>query len=487
MKRTLFLVSMTALMIATLTQAQERIDTAMVAKIRAEGMERSRVQETFDHLVNVIGPRLTGSPAYKTSVDWTRDKLVTMGFDNVHLEPWEFGRGWQLEHITVEMIEPRYMPLIGYAKGWSSSTNGKIVASPVWLGNTKTPIDAFAGKVAGSIALTRPIQDDFVRNDRAPAGGDFRRTSQLTQAQQQANQQRNQAVNALLQKERPAVTIESSLGEHGTVFVLGANPRDGTVVPSVVLAAEHYNMVARLLEQGVPVKLAVDVQAKFFDQDRNAYNIIADIKGADPAIGNEIVMAGAHIDSWHTGTGATDNADGVAVAVEALRILKTVGAKPRRTIRIGIWGGEEQGLLGSKEYVKAHLTGDPGKAERDKFSVYFNLDNGTPPLTGFYLEGNQEMKPIMDAWLKPLNDLGANISTLDKIGSTDHLSFIAVGLPGFQAVQDYVNYDIRTHHTNVDTYERVSIEDLKKASVVMATVLYDAAMRDAKVPRAPKQ
>ena len=233
------------------------------------------------------------------------------------------------------------------------------------------------------------------------------------------------------------------------------------------------------------MKLAVEVQSRFFEQDRNAYNIIADIKGTDPKIGDEIVMAGAHLDSWHTGSGATDNADGVAVEIEALRILKALAVKPRRTIRIALWGGEEQGLLGSRAYVRDHLTGDAGKAARDKFSVYFNLDNGTPPISGFYLEGNGEMKPVMEAWLKPLNDIGATISTLGKIGSTDHLSFINVGLPGFQAVQDYNNYDVRTHHTNVDTYERVNPEALKQASVVVATVLYNAAMRDAKVPRAP--
>jgi Zn-dependent M28 family amino/carboxypeptidase len=233
------------------------------------------------------------------------------------------------------------------------------------------------------------------------------------------------------------------------------------------------------------VKLAVGVQTKFFEQDRNAYNIIAEIKGTDPNVGDEIVMAGAHLDSWHTGTGATDNADGVSNEIEALRILKAVGAKPRRTIRIGIWGGEEQGLLGSKAYVNAHLTGDAGKAARDKFSVYFNFDNGTPPITGFYLEGNDELKPIMEAWLRPLNDLGATVATLGKIGATDHLSFIGVGLPGFQAVQNYNNYDVRTHHTNMDTYERVSADALKQGSVVIATVLYDAAMRDAKIPRAP--
>jgi Zn-dependent M28 family amino/carboxypeptidase len=268
------------------------------------------------------------------------------------------------------------------------------------------------------------------------------------------------------------------------VFVTG---RDGgpNAVPSLVLSSEHYNMIARLLAANVSVKLAVDVQTKYFEQDKNAYNIVAEIRGTDPQIGDEVVMAGAHLDSWHTGTGATDNADGVSTVIEALRILKAIGVKPRRTIRIGIWGGEEQGLLGSKAYVQAHLRGDAGKAARDKFSIYFNFDNGQPPITGFYLEGNPEMQPIMEAWLKPLNDLGATISTPQKIGATDHLSFIAVGLPGFQAVQDYYNYDTRTHHTNMDTYERASPQALKQAAVVTASVLYDAAMRDAKIPRAP--
>jgi carboxypeptidase Q len=484
MKKPVWILSLLTLLVAPVAGAQEKVDTAMAAKIRMEGLEHSQVMEVFDHLVNVIGPRLTASPAYQTAVQWTRSRLAGMGFDNVHLEPWEFGRGWELEHLTVEMIEPRYLPLIGYAKGWSPSTSGKLVGTPEWLGNPSDSVDSYAGHVGGAIVMTAAIQEDFVRDDRTPAGGDFRRQSLLTPAQQQTLRQRSQQVNALLQKERAGVTLEPNVGEHGTVFVTG---RDGgnNAVPSIVLASEHYNMIARLLAAKVPVRLAVDVQTKFFENDKNAYNVIAEIKGMDPVIGDEVVMAGAHLDSWHTGTGATDNADGIAVEMEALRILKALGVKPRRTIRIALWGGEEQGLLGSKAYVKEHLTGDAGKAARDKFSVYFNLDNGMPPITGFYLQGNPEMQPIMEAWLKPLNDLGATISTLQSIGSTDHLSFIAVGLPGYQAVQDYENYDMRTHHTNMDTYERVSPDALKQASVVVATVLYDAAMRDAKVPRAP--
>jgi carboxypeptidase Q len=484
MKRGLLAFYLIVFFAALTADAQEKLDTPVMAKIRTEGLEHSRVMEVFDHLVNDIGPRLTASPAYKTAVDWTRDRLSSMGFDNVHLEPWEFGRGWQLEHLTVEMIEPRYLPMIGYAKAWSPSTNGKLVSAPLWLGNPADPVQKYSGKIVGSIVMAPPIQDDFVRNDRPPAGGDFRRESPLTTAAQQTLNQRNQQITAMLQKERPAVALEPSPGEHGTVFVTGRDV-GANAIPAIVLASEHYNMIARLLAANVPVKLAVELQTKFFEQDRNAYNIIAEIRGVDPQIGDEVVMAGAHLDSWHTGTGATDNADGVSTVIEALRILKAVGIKPRRTIRIGIWGGEEQGLLGSKAYVQAHLTGDAGKTARDKFSVYFNFDNGQPPITGFYLEGNQEMQPIMESWLKPLNDLGATISTPQKIGATDHLSFIAVGLPAFQAVQDYNNYDVRTHHTNMDTYERVSPQALKQAAVVTASVLYDAAMRDAKIPRAP--
>jgi len=482
MNKRLVLFNVLVLLVVSTILAQETVDPAMIAKIRTEGLEHSQVMEVFDHLVNVIGPRLTASPAYKTAVDWCRDKLANMGFDNVHVEPWEFGRGWELQKLTVEMVEPRYQPLIGYAKGWSPATAGVLVASPVWLGNPKDDPKNYEGKLSGAIVMTRPILTDFVRADRAPSSGDLRRAPT---AQSPNNTQRNQQITAMLNKEHPGVTLEPSDGEHGTVFVGGLRNMGLEGYPSVVLAAEHYNMIARLLEAGVPVKLAIGIQAKFYEQDRNAYNIIAEIKGTDPTIGDEVVMAGAHLDSWHTGTGATDNADGVANEIEALRILKAVGAKPRRTIRIAIWGGEEQGLLGSQAYVKQHLTGDAGKAERDKFSVYFNFDNGTPPITGFYLEGNEEMKPIMEAWLKPVNDLGATVSTLNKIGATDHLSFIDVGLPGFQAVQDYNNYDVRTHHTNMDTYERVNPDALKKGSVIIATVLYDAAMRDAKIPRAP--
>ena len=473
------------LLLAILTRpalghAQEKIDQDMVAKIRSEGLNRSRATETFNRLVSVIGPRLTASPAHKAAVDWTRSRLSEWGLDNVHLEPWEFGRGWALERFSIEMLEPRYLPIVAYPKAWSPSTKGRVVGAPLWLGNpTSDELTKSAGKIAGSIVMMRPIQEDLIREDRPPASGDLRRN---VLASSGAQRQRDQELTAMLRKEKPGVTLEPNYGAHGTIFVTG---RDGGAdgVPSIVLAAEHYNLIARLLEQRVPVKLAVEVQGHFYEQDKNAYNVVAEIRGTDPRIGDEVVMVGAHLDSWHAGTGATDNADGVSVVMESFRILKALGVKPRRTIRMALWGGEEQGLLGSKAYVKQHLAGDANKAARDRFSVYFNLDNGTVPIYGFYLEGNQDMRPIMDAYLKPFNDLGAKVATMQGIGATDHLPFMAVGLPAFQAVHDYRDYDVHTHHTNMDTFERVNPQALKQASAVMASVLYHAAMRDAKMPR----
>jgi carboxypeptidase Q len=460
--------------------AQEPVDAAMLAKIRAEGMERSKAVETFTHLTTVIGPRLTNSPAHRRAIDWTQERLRSYGLANVHAEPWQFGRGWQLERFSIEMIEPRYLPLIGFPRAWSPSTQGKIVASPVWLPNpTPESLSKAGSSLRGAILMTSPQQEYFIRADRPPASGDLvsdrPNAPRLTREQQAA-------VTEGLRAAAPGVTLEPNIGEHGTIFVTGRDA-GASAVPAVVLASEHYNLIARLLEQRIPVKLAVDLQTRFFDQDLNTANVIAEIPGIDPVVGSEVVMTGAHLDSWHSAAGATDNADGVTTVIEAFRILQTLGVKPRRTIRLALWAGEEQGLLGSRAYVQKHLTGDAARATRDKFSVYFNLDNGTVPISGFYLEGNEAMGRIMAAWLKPLADLGATIATPKGIGATDHLSFKAVGLPGFQAVQDYQNYDVRTHHTNMDTDERVPRDALKQAAVVMASVLYHAAMREGKVPR----
>ena len=469
----------TVLSLTTIGTAQDRIDFTVIEKIRAEGMERSKVLEAFDYLTSVIGPRLTNSPAHKRSVAWTQDTHQAWGMSEVHAEPFQFGRGWTLDKVIVEMLEPRYMPMSGYPKGWSPATAGRVIAAPVWLpGLEADALKAQAGKLKGAILLTSPLQEYAIRADRPAASGDLKAPQPAPSRPPQLNAERL----ALLTTEGVAVTIEPNIGEHGTVFVtgrdLGANS-----VPSIVLASEHYNLIAKLLQQKVPVKLAVDIQARFNEDDPRTHNVIAEIPGSDAALKDEIVMVGAHLDSWHTGTGATDNADGVATAMEAMRILKTLGVRPRRTIRVALWAGEEQGLLGSKAYVAEHFTGDKNKAARDKFSVYFNLDNGFPPISGFYMEGNEPARAIMTEWLRPVASIGAIMPAPGHIGATDHLSFLEVGIPGFQAVQEYVNYDVRTHHTNMDFAERIEPAALKQASVVMATVLYQAAMREGTFPK----
>jgi hypothetical protein len=458
--------------------AQEPVDTAVVAKIRAEAFDRGRVLEVFNHLANVIGPRLTNSPAHKRSVQWTQETLKGWGLANVHAEAFDFGRGWTLERFSVEMIEPRYMPLTGYPKGWSASTNGPITATPVWLPNPSAgDLQAQAGRLKGAIVMTAPIQDYFIRADRPPASGDLRTGRPPAKPAMPAAD-----LLARLKSENVGVTLEPNIGEHGTIFVTGRDA-GANAIPAVVLVSEHYNLIARLLQQGIAVKLAVNVQAAYDESDRNAYNVIAEIPGTDPALGSEVVMAGAHLDSWHSATGATDNADGVATIMEAARILKALGVHPRRTIRIALWAGEEQGLLGARAWAKQHLDGQANAAARDRFSVYFNFDNGFPPVTGFYMEGNEPAQRIVSAWLRPLADLGVTQTTSGSIGSTDHLAFTALKLPGFQAVQSYAGYDVRTHHTNADFVERIEPDALKQAAVVTATVLYHAAMRDQRMPR----
>jgi len=468
--------------LSALVFAQDKVDFSVIEKIRAEGMDRSKAIDTFEYLTTNIGPRLTNSPAHRQAIAWTQQQLKSWGMSEVHTEAFQFGRGWTLNKLTVEMVEPRYMQLIGYPRGWSPSTPGRIVATPVWLpGLEEAALKAQAGKLKGAILFTSPVQAYAIRADRPAASGDLKPPSPApTSRPPQLNAERLTALKA----EGVGVCIEPNIGEHGTVFVTGRDMA-ANAVPSIVLASEHYNLVAKMLQQKIAVKLAVEIQATFNEDDRNAHNVIFEIPGTDNAVKDEIVMVGAHLDSWHTATGATDNADGSATVMEALRILKALNIRPRRTIRGALWAGEEQGLLGSRAYVAQHLAGDKNKAARDKFSVYFNLDNGYPPISGFYMENNEPARLIMTEWLKPVSNLGAIMPAPGHIGATDHLSFLDVGVPGFQAVQEYVNYDVRTHHTNVDFAERLDPASLKQASTVMAVVLYQAAMREGAFPKPP--
>jgi carboxypeptidase Q len=472
-------------------RGQEPVDRAMIAKLRAESDARSQASEHFRMLTDVIGPRLTGSPGFKRSVDWTRDRFKEWGLSNVVVESWPFGRGWTLDKLTLEMTEPRYFPLEGYPEAWTPSTRGVLSSTPVYLGDkTAEQIRAMGAKLKGAIVLPQPPQEGrmLISADR-PQPGDTEarvrigappmlRSDGLTPTRE---------MMPILQQLGVGLVLRPNQGQHGTIFVLGNRNTRDDAVPSVVMAAEHYNMIARLTQHGTPVKLQAEIRSRYHAADTSGYNVIAEIPGTDPVLKNEVVLLGAHLDSWHSAPGATDNADAVAATMEAMRLLKAVGAQPRRTIRLALWGGEEEGLLGSRAYVDKHLKGDANAAAREAIAVYLNDDPGMGPTYGFYTEENAGAKTIFDAWLAALGDLGVKRNPVDKIGNTDHLSFAAVGIPGFTTLKDYRDYDVRTHHTNVDFPERVSDADLRQSAVVFAVFAWHAAMRDGKIPRPTAQ
>ncbi len=462
-------------------------DPATLSRIRDEGMNHSQVLGLFDHLTNVIGPRLTASPAFKHAVDWSAQKLRDYGLSNVHLESWPFGRGWTLEGQTVEMTAPRFMPLIAYAEAWSPSTPGVVNGTPVYIGDlaNEEAVRAHASEIRGAIVLATKLQEAFITKDRLqPADYDHPVPIGQPRPNYAGGPLPRPTLLKTLHDLGAAAVLRPSEGEEGTMFVLGnrANNPDNAVA-SLVVSSEQYNLLVRALRDSVPVKLRVEVRTRYYSADTSGYNVIAEIPGTDPKIGDEVVLLGAHIDSWHSGTGAADNADAVSELIEAMRILKATGVKPRRTIRAAIWGGEEQGLLGSKAYAQAHYAGDANAEARAKLSVYLNNDPGTGDIYGWYAEGNAAAKAIFDEWLAPLKDIGARRNVMEKIGATDHLSFTALGLPGFNTIQDYNEYDTRIHHTNFDVYERVDPNALKQAAVVLATFAYDAAMHEGPFPR----
>jgi carboxypeptidase Q len=466
------------------TASAPRQTPDVLTGIRQEGLERSKVQSLFSTLTDQFGPRLAGSPAHKQSAEWARDRMREFGLTDPKLEPWTFGRGWVLDKLVVEMVEPRYMPLIGYAEAWSAPTNGEIVAAPVALaGRTAADVAAMKDSLRGAIVLTQP-DAMFIREDRPqPSTSDAPvRIGQPPPVTPRGNPADTRAIAQALREAGIGVALKTSEGEHGTVFVLGRD-QGANAIPSVVLAGEHYNMIARMVKRGLPVKLRVKVESHYVTDDPNSYNVIAELPGVDPQLKSEVVLLGAHLDSWHTGTGASDNADGAAVVMEAMRILKTLGLQPKRTIRVALWGGEEEGLLGSKAYATQHLAGDANKEARDRTFLYLNIDPATGPIYGWYMQDSEPAKALFDKWLEPLKDLGMRKNVVAGIGNTDHLSFRAVGVPGFNPIQEYKDYDVRMHHTNVDLYERVREQDLKQNAIVMAWFAWQAATTGERIPR----
>jgi hypothetical protein len=481
-------------------------DMAIMQKIRNEGFTNSQVMDFAFYLTDVSGPRLNNSPGFKRAANWARHTFAQWGLENARLETWgEWGKGWELKRCYVAMSAPYYKPVIAFPKSWTAGTQGLQQADVMLVTVQDTSdLELYKGRLHGKVILL-PRYDSL-----QPAYiADASRYSEeeLKEMQQWRPEQNNTtAAKSGHTHDAPILTfnkVKEFVREEGAVAILSTSPRgrDGTLFvqgggawaahapenfPDIMLAFEDYMLVQRLVQKRIPVKLELDIRTQFHTADLNGYNVIAEIKGTDPKLKNELVMIGAHLDSWHASVGATDNAAGCAVMMEVIRIFKALNIKPRRTIRIALWGGEEQGLIGSKNYVRQHfmdtLTHRYNK-EGDKLSAYFNLDNGTGKIRGVYLQGNDKVQPLFAKWLQPFNNLGATTTTLQNTGGTDHLSFDAIGLPAFQFIQDDIEYDTRTHHTNMDAFDHLQPNDLKQAAVVIAGFVYNAAQRNEKIPR----
>ena len=512
--------------------ASENLDYETITLIRQEGFKDSHVMEIMSELSDRIGPRLTGSPNVKRANEWTRDQLAAWGLQNAHLEGWgPFGRGWSQEFVSVRMTSPDVAPLFAIPMAWTPGTNGVISGKVVLVKIEKIEdLDKYRGKLAGAIVMFGEAREvkpheaaemrrydekglqDVANYDAAP-----RRANPAFNPQTLAQARRlREALRKFWGDEKVAAIIEPARGDGGTIFVQQVSqnvwqPGREWPVPTVAMAAEHYGRIARLVARNVPVELELDVRTRFYDDATTQYNTIAEIPGTDKNLKDEVVMLGAHLDSWHGGTGATDNGAGCGVMMEAMRILQALKVKPRRTIRIALWTGEEEGLLGSRAYAKEHFgvrqesdadrkaiaEAGPGapprqptgpltlKPEQSKLAAYFNVDNGTGRIRGIYTQENASVVPIFEQWFAPFRDLGAQTISMRNTGGTDHLAFDAVGIPGFQFIQDEIEYDTRTHHSNMDVYERLQPADMMQNAVIVAAFVYEAAMRDQMLPRKP--
>lgn len=519
----------------------EPVDDAAVELIRKQGLENSNVMEYMTWITDVYGGRLTGSPALDAASDWALSQFRELGMTNVHKDEWgPFGRGWTLNEMTATVRTPNStFPLNAYPKAWSPGTKGKVTGEVVYVqAETMEDLAKYRGKLKGKIVMMQeereveepfePIarrQDDAsllnLANAAPSVGGPGNRGGGRggnRNADFMARMEVQRELTSMVFAEKPLAIIDrGTKGDYGTIFVSGAtvpapaNAEPGfrggprawdlsapETVPQMTVAVETYNRMLRLLEKDIPVTLDLDLKVTFNDEDPMEYNLIGEFKGTDKEVGDEIVMLGAHYDSWHAGTGATDNASGSAVMMEAMRILKNVyaelGRAPRRTIRIGLWTGEEQGLIGSRAYVDKTFAerGQNGaeptkKPAYDKFSAYYNMDNGTGKIRGVYMQGNSGVEPIFRSWLTPFADLGASTLTINNTGGTDHQSFDGVGLPGFQFIQEPIAYSPKTHHSNMDVLDHAIEADLMQAATIIASFAFHSAERDEKLPRKGEQ
>ncbi len=499
----------------------DEVDTTVIRKMWDEGTTNSRVMDLLHYLTDVCGPRLTASPQYMKAATWAVGKLREWGVANAHLEGWgPFGRSWTLKRFWANVVAPDVFPLLSYPRAWSPGTKGTVQGEALYFdATTDSALETFRGKLKGKfILMNEPRQLEPAFEPRASRIHD---TTLLDMANADVSPPRRFRRGALTPEGRASALIEykkllmlyqegaaallaPSRGDGGTIFVQQAfvpshpdtpfarRPRVwekkvAPIIPQIAVAAEHYNRLARLLQRGERVRIEMHLDVTFGPVD-SGYNVIGEIPGSDLA--DEVVMIGAHLDSWHGGTGATDNASGSAVCLEAMRILRALDLKPRRTIRIGLWGGEEQGLLGSQAYVKKYLgtRGDSTQPptltpQGEKFYAYFNDDNGTGRFRGVYLQGNEAVRPIFRKWLTAIGDPSAQTLTLRSTGSTDHISFDQIGLPAFQFIQDHIEYSTLTHHSTMDVADRIVPKDLQQSAVIMAIFAYHAAMRSERIPR----
>lgn len=510
MKKLLPIVVLSLFSLGVANAQEEKIDLEITKKIRQEGLQNSKVMDIAFNLTDVNGPRLQGSPGYMKAANYAKGKLSEWGLEDAKLEAWgDFGKGWELNKSYVAMTAPYYRPLIAYPKTWTAGTKGKLKSAEILLiEETDTlGLENYRGKLKDKVILlykNDKIQPSFKPDASRYTDEELEKMAAATpttttapdtafrsmmQAMRRTNMLSTKTKDMAKKEGALALLSMSARGKDGTLFVSSGGSYKATDpegLLDIMLAAEDYLSLCRLTKAGIPVKLELDVKTKFYTEDLKGYNVLAEIKGTDPKLKEEVVMLGAHLDSWQSSTGATDNAAGSAVMLEAVRILKTLGVQPRRTIRIALWSGEEQGLFGSRNYVKNHLTNAETKksnAEGDKVAAYFNVDNGTGKIRGIYLQGNEACRPIFTKWFEPFNDLGAKTVTIRNTGGTDHLSFVGVGIPGFQFIQDEIEYNTRTHHTNMDSYDHLQPEDLKQAATIVASFVYNAAMRDEKLPR----
>jgi len=520
----------------------DRADLTLVSRIKTEAFDNSKVMDTLSYLTDVHGPRLTASPEFREAADWTVKRLQSYGLENVHLEKWgPFGRSWALKQYSLEMTEPRYAVLDAAPLAWSDVTRGPVTVEAIYapFGSAQQTLDpkkladeldryiaAWKGKLKGKIVLMTRMRDmtpntqvpfsrwtDKDLSDRALAPEPVAKLSEVLNLEIPDDlEEERKLIRSLppgvldqIFEERQKIAArrakffhdEGALGilntgapsSNGLIFATGAGSREAkyTLPPATfVVTREQYNRMARLLEKKLSVKMRMNLQADISSRDEDTYNVIGEIPGGSKK--DEIVMVGAHLDSWHSGTGATDNAAGSAVMIEVTRILKALNLKLDRTVRIALWSGEEQGLLGSKAYVKEHF-GDADTMRltdaHSKFAGYFNLDNGTGKIRGVYLQGNDAMRPLFEQWFGPFRDQGVSTISIRNTGGTDHLSFDEVGLPGFQFIQDPADYNTLTHHSQVDTLDHIQAPDLMQAAAVIATMVYNTANRAELLPRKP--